>query len=68
MGGGKECLGDLSIPHVLLCFTGLPESKGGFLSMVMETGPDSAASLKEMARAAWEEKRTRGQEPKDDSL
>jgi hypothetical protein len=62
----KERSGDLSIPHVL-CLTGLPESKGGFLSMVMETGPDSAASLKEMARAAWQEKRARGQEPKDDN-
>ncbi|EKU22909.1 multidrug resistance protein 1 (atp-binding cassette c1) [Nannochloropsis gaditana CCMP526] len=60
---------EMGHPHELLNTPkGLPESKGGFLSMVMETGPDSAASLKEMARAAWEEKRTRGQEPKDDSL
>lgn len=36
---------------------GLPASKGGFLSLVMETGPDTAASLKEMAQASWEVKR-----------
>ena len=41
---------------------GLPASKGGFLSLVMETGPDTAASLKEMARVAWEAKQKKDQE------
>lgn len=44
------------------CHTGLPASKGGFLSLVMETGPDTAASLKEMARVAWEAKRKKDEE------
>jgi len=32
------------------------------LSLVMETGPDTAASLKEMARVAWEAKQKKDQE------
>lgn len=50
---------EMGHPHLLLNEgQGLPS--GGFASLVAETGPETEASLKNMAREYWQRKQGRG--------